>query len=99
MEDADSAAAINNQTGFISECARSFWTPLPSTADTYWAFREKDYIAQNTFCSAQAGTLDFQLPRRYRGGKGAQAHQLRASSTRAAMTAARPAQLRAAAAA
>ncbi|HYD96811.1 MAG TPA: pilus assembly protein PilY, partial [Noviherbaspirillum sp.] len=25
--DADSASAINSQTGFVTECARSFWTP------------------------------------------------------------------------
>lgn len=34
LEDADSAGAINNLTGFIGECARSFWTP--STTDNYW---------------------------------------------------------------
>ena len=36
MEDADSKSAINSQTGFITECARSFWTP--KTVDTYWTF-------------------------------------------------------------
>ena len=35
-QDADSVSAVNNSTGFITECARSFWTP--TTADTYWAF-------------------------------------------------------------
>jgi type IV pilus assembly protein PilY1 len=35
--DADNLQAINTSTGFITECARSFWTP--STADTYWTFR------------------------------------------------------------
>ena len=35
-QDADSRNAINNNTGFITECARSFWTP--STVDTYWGF-------------------------------------------------------------
>lgn len=34
LQDADSAAAINNQTGFLGECARSFWTP--NAVDTYW---------------------------------------------------------------
>lgn len=34
LEDADSTGAINNLTGFIGECARSFWTP--STTDSYW---------------------------------------------------------------
>jgi type IV pilus assembly protein PilY1 len=36
LEDADSNSAINNQTGFITECARSFWTP--TTPDPYWVF-------------------------------------------------------------
>ncbi|GAB3280987.1 hypothetical protein GCM10027297_19470 [Parahaliea aestuarii] len=31
----DGEEAINSQTGFITECARSYWTPL--TADGYWA--------------------------------------------------------------
>lgn len=35
--DADDALATNNNTGFIAECARSFWTP--SATDTYWSFK------------------------------------------------------------
>jgi type IV pilus assembly protein PilY1 len=35
LEDADGNFAINTQTGFITECARSFWTP--NAVDTYWA--------------------------------------------------------------
>ncbi len=35
--DADGNGAINSSTGFITECARSFWTP--TVADAYWAFR------------------------------------------------------------
>jgi type IV pilus assembly protein PilY1 len=34
LEDAASNGAINSLTGFITECARSFWTP--PAADTYW---------------------------------------------------------------
>ena len=37
LVDADANAAINNLTGFITECARSYWTP--TTADSYWTFR------------------------------------------------------------
>jgi type IV pilus assembly protein PilY1 len=37
LVDADADAAINPLTGFITECARSFWTP--TTTDTYWSFR------------------------------------------------------------
>lgn len=36
MLDAADAAAININTGFIAECARSFWTPGLLAADTYW---------------------------------------------------------------
>jgi type IV pilus assembly protein PilY1 len=34
--DADGESAISGLSGFIKECARSFWTP--TTADAYWAF-------------------------------------------------------------
>ncbi|RJG11981.1 pilus assembly protein PilY [Pseudomonas cavernicola] len=34
--DAGGTSAVNNGTGFITECARSFWTPTGT--DTYWAF-------------------------------------------------------------
>ncbi|RST53970.1 pilus assembly protein [Variovorax sp. DXTD-1] len=39
LQDAAGTNAINNQTGFIAPCARSFWTPAPSTTDAYWSFR------------------------------------------------------------
>lgn len=39
LQDAGGTNAINNQTGFIAPCARSFWTPAPSTTDAYWSFR------------------------------------------------------------
>jgi len=35
MQDADGNLAINTQTGFITECARSYWTP--NSLDTYWS--------------------------------------------------------------
>jgi type IV pilus assembly protein PilY1 len=35
--DANTQPAINSETGFISACARSFWTSTPSGTDTYWA--------------------------------------------------------------
>lgn len=37
LQDANSQAAINSSTNFITECARSFWTP--TVADGYWAFK------------------------------------------------------------
>ncbi len=39
LQDAAGSNAINNQTGFIAPCARSYWTPVPSDNDTYWSFR------------------------------------------------------------
>jgi type IV pilus assembly protein PilY1 len=35
LVDADEDKVIEGNTGFIQECARSFWTP--TTADSYWA--------------------------------------------------------------
>lgn len=35
LEDADSKSAINSTTGFVTECARSYWTS--NTVDTYWS--------------------------------------------------------------
>lgn len=37
LEDADGNPGVNSLTGFISECARSFWTP--GSADNYWLFK------------------------------------------------------------
>lgn len=36
LADADNKSAINTSTGFISECARSFWTPGKADTDEYW---------------------------------------------------------------
>lgn len=82
LQDADSASAINNQTGFITECARSFWTP--STLDTYWSF--KAWPNGTTFCIPPAGTSATLYNRsNWPDGniveKGAQAYRLRATLT------------------
>lgn len=37
LVDANDVLAINKSTGFITQCARSFWTP--TAADTYWSFK------------------------------------------------------------
>jgi type IV pilus assembly protein PilY1 len=34
--DAKGSTAVNSSTGFITECARSFWTPSSVTLPTYW---------------------------------------------------------------
>jgi type IV pilus assembly protein PilY1 len=68
--DANDAAAINSQTGFITECARSFW----STADTYWSFRPQGgCIGANDASNSPDGNIV---------EKGAQAQKLRSSTTR-----------------
>lgn len=38
LADADGVPAINKNTGFITQCARSFWTPTTANIDNYWAF-------------------------------------------------------------
>jgi type IV pilus assembly protein PilY1 len=79
MLDADSASAINSQTGFITECARSFWTP--TTADDYWSFRPQGDCLPPTGSSA-----GFYKNSNYPDGniveKGGQAYQLRRSTAR-----------------
>lgn len=80
LQDATGASAINNQTGFIGECARSFWTP--AGVDTYWTFKPQGN------CPAPAGNPD---PNYYAKSnspdgsvveKGAQAYVLRQSTAR-----------------
>jgi type IV pilus assembly protein PilY1 len=36
LQDADSVDAVNKETGFITPCARSFWTP--TQLNDYWSF-------------------------------------------------------------
>ncbi|SFD84614.1 hypothetical protein [Nitrosomonas sp. Nm166] len=38
LVDADDVLAINADSGFITPCARSFWTPSTANMDTYWSF-------------------------------------------------------------
>ena len=46
LHDADDVPAINSQTGFVTECARSFWTPTAtSTGDGYWVDLEDSNCA------------------------------------------------------
>ena len=78
LEDADSAAAINSQTGFVTECARSFWTP--STADNYWAFNP------HGSCLAYANSANSNFPDGNVVEKGGQAYTLRSTTTRTVKT-------------
>lgn len=72
--DSSDEAALNNNTGFITECARSFWTP--ATTDTYWAF------SPSGACLAVSGSAASNSPDGPVVEKGAQAYELRRTVTR-----------------
>jgi len=76
--DADSNQAINPTTGFITECARSFWTP--TTTDTYWTFRPQGG------CLAVVGADNSNYPDGNIVEKGAQGYVLRSNTTRLVQT-------------
>lgn len=68
LQDAVDVNAINNQTGFIAPCARSFWTPAPSDTDTYWSFRKSgDCLGKEAADSPDGNVVE----------KGAQGYLLR----------------------
>ena len=71
-QDADSTSAVNNATGFITECARSFWTP--TAVDSYWAFKPQGA------CLTVAGSADSNYPDGPVVEKGAQGYMLRAGT-------------------
>jgi type IV pilus assembly protein PilY1 len=83
LEDANGTPAINSQTGFITECARSFWTP--STTDSYWAFKPQGDCIPGT---GLAG--DLYLKSNFPDGnvveKGAQGYTRRATTARTLKT-------------
>ncbi|WP_415755773.1 pilus assembly protein [Pseudomonas leptonychotis] len=67
--DADDNSAINASSGFITECARSFWTP--SNADNYWGFAPRGECLTVTD-SGNSNSPDGNIVE-----KGAQAYKLR----------------------
>jgi type IV pilus assembly protein PilY1 len=74
--DANNSSAINGQTGFVTECARSFW----SENNDYWAFRPQGgclTIADSPMSDAPDGNVV---------EKGAQGNMLRNQTTRTLMT-------------
>ena len=73
--DADSEVAINTSTGFITECARSFWTP--SALDNYWSFKPSGG------CIAEANSDVSNFPDGNVVEKGGQAYALRGGDGRA----------------
>jgi type IV pilus assembly protein PilY1 len=78
LQDADSNSAINSSTGFITECARSFWTP--STLDTYWTHRPLGG------CLSIANSDSSNYPDGNIVDKGAQAYMLRTTTARTLKT-------------
>jgi type IV pilus assembly protein PilY1 len=85
LVDADDALAINNNTGFITQCARSFWTPATTTLDSYWNYTNSE--AKGT-CTAIANSLWSNTPDGEVVEKGAAGYMLRAitPSSRAVKT-------------
>lgn len=80
--DSTNTSAINNLTGFIAECARSYWTP--TAADSYWQFMT--WPGGTTFCIPTGGSADTYKNSNAPDGniveKGAQAYTLRATTAR-----------------
>ena len=78
LQDADGTNAVNSQTGFITECARSFWTP--TSVDTAWSSSERGD------CLTVANSRASNYPDGNVVEKGAQAYQLRSTITRTVKT-------------
>lgn len=74
--DADNESAINSSKGFITACARSFWTP--SVLDNYWSFLPRGECSTE---SEVSNTPDGNIVE-----KGAQAYSLRQGATRRVKT-------------
>ncbi|MHB9796940.1 pilus assembly protein [Pseudomonas sp. MT3] len=76
--DANGESAINSSTGFVTECARSFWTP--GTTDSYWAFKPQGNclrVSRSDVSNYPDGNIV---------EKGGQAYMLRQSSARTMKT-------------
>ena len=76
--DADDFSAINPGTGFLTECARSFWTP--TAVDTYWSFYPQGD------CLAVPNSDVSNYPDGNIVEKGGHAYRLRAATTRTMKT-------------
>lgn len=76
--DAANTGAINSQTGFIAECARSFWTP--TSIDNYWTYKPQGD------CLAVTGASTSNYPDGNIVEKGAQAYKLRSTTERTMYT-------------
>ena len=80
LEDAAGSNAINSLTGFITECARSYWTP--TATDNYW----KKFGAAGLCISPN--NINSNSPDGNMVEKGAQGYQLRGGSSFATATSA-----------
>ncbi|WP_052659185.1 PilC/PilY family type IV pilus protein [Pseudomonas sp. LFM046] len=70
LADADDSSAISSSgSGFISECARSYWTPAKTATDSYWTSID----VQNCSEPASSNTRDGNVVE-----KGGQGYKLRA---------------------
>lgn len=67
-------SAINSNTGFITECGQSYWSP--TSLDTYWAFNPTGD------CLKVANSDSSNYPDGNIVDKGGQAYKLRATTTR-----------------
>lgn len=76
--DANGNGAININQGFITECARSYWTP--SAVDTYWTFKPQGE------CATVANSKNSNYPDGPIVEKGAQGYVLRSSPSRTVYT-------------
>lgn len=77
--DADGNNAISSEgTGFIAECARSYWTP--EAPDTYWSFKPQGGCSTVTN-SDKSNSPDGEIVE-----KGAQAYKLRSTTARTVKT-------------
>ncbi len=85
LVDADAQGAVNGLTGFITECARSFWTPSIDATDDYWAFRPAGECIPPTGSAANlyrnSNSPDGNIVE-----KGAQAYTLRNATARTLKT-------------
>ncbi|WP_143068483.1 pilus assembly protein [Azotobacter beijerinckii] len=81
LQDAGSTSAINSSTGFITECARSFWGPSSVSLTHYW-----DAVAQAVGggCLTIANSTYDDYPDGNVVEKGAQSYKLRTLSGTAA---------------
>jgi type IV pilus assembly protein PilY1 len=80
--DADDNVAINTSTGFITQCARSFWTD--TNTDLYWQFRKVSdsefFLGQRCGTSTDDAAVYSNFPDGPFVEKGAQAYRLRGTT-------------------